>query len=171
MQVGWRSEFINEYHTYRSNYLYLSQMTVSTVSENHFRFLSCLWITLKKSVVYYHVQKQKSPSFTTHFMYISFWRTFPLDVEGIFVSSSCFHQVRVEFLESAGVCSAASKKGKYRTTVNVDKDSSVAVSFVIVPMTLESQHIEVKASISDYDDGVRKTLKVVVRLMQFQHLI
>nr|BAE45241.1 complement component C3-2 [Danio rerio] len=70
-------------------------------------------------------------------------------------------KVRVEFLETAGVCSAASKKGKYRATVNVDKDSSVAVSFVIVPMTLESQHIEVKASILDYTDGVRKTLKVV----------
>ncbi|XP_056311766.1 complement C3-like [Danio aesculapii] len=70
-------------------------------------------------------------------------------------------KVRVEFLETAGVCSAASKKGIYRTTVNVDKDSSVAVSFVIVPMTLESQHVEVKASISDYEDGVRKTLKVV----------
>ncbi|XDV16047.1 hypothetical protein PO909_015927 [Leuciscus waleckii] len=69
--------------------------------------------------------------------------------------------VRVEFMETEDVCSFASKKGKYRTTVNIDKDSSRAVSYVIIPMTLGHHHIEVKASISEYEDGVRKTLKVV----------
>ncbi|XDV16030.1 hypothetical protein PO909_015917, partial [Leuciscus waleckii] len=64
-------------------------------------------------------------------------------------------------METEDVCSSASKKGKYRTTVNIDKDSSIAVSYVIIPMTLGHHDIEVKASLSEYDDGVRKTLKVV----------
>ncbi|XP_067296782.1 complement C3-like isoform X2 [Pseudorasbora parva] len=70
-------------------------------------------------------------------------------------------RVRVEFMETADVCSTASKKGKHRIMVNVDKGSSVAVSYVIIPMTLGDHDIEVKAAKSDYEDGVRKTLKVV----------
>uniref|UniRef100_A0A671NNR5 Complement C3-like n=1 Tax=Sinocyclocheilus anshuiensis TaxID=1608454 RepID=A0A671NNR5_9TELE len=76
-------------------------------------------------------------------------------------------KVRVEFMETEDVCSFASKKGKYRTTVSVDKGSSIAVSYVIIPMTLGNHMIEVKASAYEaiYTDGVRKPLKVVVRLM------
>uniref|UniRef100_A0A672K3H1 Complement C3-like n=1 Tax=Sinocyclocheilus grahami TaxID=75366 RepID=A0A672K3H1_SINGR len=76
-------------------------------------------------------------------------------------------KVRVEFMETENVCSSASKKGKYRTIVNVDKDSSIAVSYVIIPMTLGNHIIEVKASAYDsvHTDGVKKPLKVVVRLM------
>ncbi|KAF4118186.1 complement C3-like [Onychostoma macrolepis] len=70
-------------------------------------------------------------------------------------------KVRVDFMETEDVCSSASKKGKYRTTVSVEKGSSVAVSYVIIPMTLESHYIEVKAAAYDYSDGLRKTLKVV----------
>ncbi|XP_048051365.1 complement C3-like [Megalobrama amblycephala] len=72
-------------------------------------------------------------------------------------------KVRVEFMETEDVCSFASKKGKYRTIVNVDKDSSIAVSYVIIPMTLGNHMIEVKASAYDsvHTDGVRKSLKVV----------
>ncbi|KAK7161089.1 hypothetical protein R3I94_003924 [Phoxinus phoxinus] len=72
-------------------------------------------------------------------------------------------KVRVEFMETENVCSFASKKGKHRTTVNVDKDSSRAVSYVIIPMTLGDHMIDVKASAYDsvQTDGVRKTLKVV----------
>ncbi|KAK9981656.1 hypothetical protein ABG768_001180, partial [Culter alburnus] len=72
-------------------------------------------------------------------------------------------KVRVEFMETKDVCSSASKKGKHRTTVQVDKVSSKAVSYVIIPMTLGDHHIEVKASVYDsvHTDGVRKTLKVV----------
>ncbi|KAK9981497.1 hypothetical protein ABG768_001027 [Culter alburnus] len=72
-------------------------------------------------------------------------------------------KVRVEFMETKDVCSLASKKGKYRVIVNVDEDSSVAVSYVIIPMTLGDHMIEVKASAYDsvHTDGVRKTLKVV----------
>ncbi|XP_051749859.1 complement C3 isoform X2 [Ctenopharyngodon idella] len=72
-------------------------------------------------------------------------------------------KVRVEFMEAPDVCSSASKKGKHRTTVNVDKDSSIAVSYVIIPMTLGNHMIEVKAATNDsvHTDGVRKNLKVV----------
>uniref|UniRef100_A0A672Q1U4 Complement C3-like n=1 Tax=Sinocyclocheilus grahami TaxID=75366 RepID=A0A672Q1U4_SINGR len=81
----------------------------------------------------------------------------------VYFSFSCFHQVRVEFMETEDVCSSASKKGKYRTTVSVDKGSSIAVSYVIIPMTLGNHDIEVKASAYEamFSDGVRKTLKVV----------
>ncbi|XP_052459370.1 complement C3 isoform X2 [Carassius gibelio] len=72
-------------------------------------------------------------------------------------------KVRVEFMKTEDVCSFASKKGKYRTTVSVEKDSSISVSYVIIPMTLGNKDIEVKVSAYDaiYSDGVRKTLKVV----------
>uniref|UniRef100_A0A673LBI7 Complement C3-like n=1 Tax=Sinocyclocheilus rhinocerous TaxID=307959 RepID=A0A673LBI7_9TELE len=72
-------------------------------------------------------------------------------------------KVRVEFMETEDVCSFASKKGKYRTTVSVEKGSSIAVSYVIIPMTLGNHMIEVKASAYEafYTDGVRKPLKVV----------
>ncbi|XP_059409021.1 complement C3-like isoform X4 [Carassius carassius] len=72
-------------------------------------------------------------------------------------------KVRVEFMETADVCSFASKKGKYRTTISVERDSSTSVSYVIIPMTLGNHMIEVKASAYDaiYSDGVRKMLKVV----------
>ncbi|XP_067258584.1 complement C3-like isoform X2 [Chanodichthys erythropterus] len=73
-------------------------------------------------------------------------------------------KVRVEFMETKDVCSSASKKGKYRTIVNIDKDSSIAVSYVIIPMTLGDHMIEVKAATFDsvHTDGVRKSLKVVL---------
>ncbi len=73
----------------------------------------------------------------------------------------------MEFMETEDVCSSASKKGKYRTTVNVDKDSSIAVPYVIIPMTLGNHMIEVKVSAyeSIHTDGVKKKLNVVVRLM------
>ncbi|XP_056311186.1 complement C3-like [Danio aesculapii] len=73
------------------------------------------------------------------------------------------HKVRVEFMESADVCSLASKKEKYTTIVTVPKDSSISVPYVIIPMTLGNHMIEVKAAAYDgvYTDGVRKSLKVV----------
>nr|BAA36620.1 complement C3-H2 [Cyprinus carpio] len=72
-------------------------------------------------------------------------------------------KVRVELMKTEDVCSSASKKGKYRTTVSVDSGSSISVSYVIIPMTLGNHDIEVKASAYDviYTDGVRKALKVV----------
>ncbi|XP_042620176.1 complement C3-like [Cyprinus carpio] len=70
-------------------------------------------------------------------------------------------KVRVEFMETEDICSSASKKGKYRTIVSVVKDSSIAVSYVIIPMTLGNHMIEVKAAAFDYSDGMIKPLKVV----------
>ncbi|KAL6481995.1 hypothetical protein MHYP_G00100750 [Metynnis hypsauchen] len=77
-------------------------------------------------------------------------------------------QVRVEFIETENICSAASKKGKYRTTVNVDAQSSRSVSYIIIPMELGNHWIEVKAAVLGLggSDGVRKALKVVVRRSQ-----
>ncbi|XP_016116847.1 complement C3-like [Sinocyclocheilus grahami] len=86
-----------------------------------------------------------------------------------FFSFSCFHQVRVEFMETEDVCSSASKKGKYRTTVSVDKGSSIAVSYVIIPMMLGSHMIEVNASAFGLSDGVRKPLKVVSEGVLISH--
>ncbi|XP_051992807.1 complement C3-like [Xyrauchen texanus] len=72
-------------------------------------------------------------------------------------------KVRVEFMETENVCSAASKKKKYSTVVEVQGQSTRAVSFVIIPMTVGNHVIELKAA--SYDsvstDGVKKTLKVV----------
>ncbi|KAI7811071.1 complement C3 [Triplophysa rosa] len=74
-------------------------------------------------------------------------------------------KVRVEFVETVGVCSAASKKGKYKTTVEVQPFSSRSVSYVIIPMMLSGENniymIEVKAAAFDFTDGVKKELKVV----------
>ncbi|KAL7852208.1 hypothetical protein SRHO_G00179930 [Serrasalmus rhombeus] len=77
--------------------------------------------------------------------------------------SSKKHKVRVEFTETEHVCSAASKKGRYRTTVNVDAQSSRSISYIIIPMELGNHWIEVKAAAFDstLTDGVRKALKVV----------
>ncbi|XP_036419621.1 complement C3-like, partial [Colossoma macropomum] len=73
------------------------------------------------------------------------------------------HKVRVEFTETENVCSAASKKGKYRTTVNVEAQSSRSISYIIIPMELGNHWIEVKAAAlgSPASDGVKKALKVV----------
>uniref|UniRef100_A0A672K950 Complement C3-like n=1 Tax=Sinocyclocheilus grahami TaxID=75366 RepID=A0A672K950_SINGR len=78
-------------------------------------------------------------------------------------------QVCVEFMETEDVCSFASKKGKYRTTVSVDKGSSIAVSYVIIPMTLGNHDIEVKAAAFDFSDGVSKPLKVVSEGVLISH--
>ncbi|KAL6481998.1 hypothetical protein MHYP_G00100780 [Metynnis hypsauchen] len=73
------------------------------------------------------------------------------------------HKVRVEFTETEHVCSVASKKGRYLTTVNVDAQSSRSLSYIIIPMELGNHWIEVKAAVFGFggSDGVRKPLKVV----------
>ncbi|KAK2818284.1 hypothetical protein Q7C36_022217 [Tachysurus vachellii] len=70
-------------------------------------------------------------------------------------------KVRVDFLETEHICSAASKKRKYRTIVNVEKKSTISIPYVIIPMELGKHDIEVKAVSSTRSDGVLKTLKVV----------
>ncbi|KAL2086305.1 hypothetical protein ACEWY4_017364 [Coilia grayii] len=72
-------------------------------------------------------------------------------------------KVRVELLETPNVCSVATKKTKYRTTVEMDPMTSRAVPFVIIPMELGKHTIEVKAAVYDevITDGVKKNLLVV----------
>uniref|UniRef100_A0A7N8XUY0 Complement C3 n=1 Tax=Mastacembelus armatus TaxID=205130 RepID=A0A7N8XUY0_9TELE len=75
-------------------------------------------------------------------------------------------QVRVDLLESENVCSSASKRVKYRQEVKVGQDSTRSVPFIIIPMKEGKLNIEVKAAVKDssLNDGIRKTLLVVVRL-------
>ncbi|XP_046700563.1 complement C3-like [Silurus meridionalis] len=78
--------------------------------------------------------------------------------------SNKLQKVRVEFFETENICSAASKKKKYRTIVNVDPKSSRSVPFVFIPMKIGEHHIEVKVASSSHHDGVMRTLKVVVSI-------
>uniref|UniRef100_A0AAR2KTF1 Anaphylatoxin-like domain-containing protein n=1 Tax=Pygocentrus nattereri TaxID=42514 RepID=A0AAR2KTF1_PYGNA len=80
------------------------------------------------------------------------------------------YKVRVDFIETEHVCSAASKRGKYRTTVDVDAQSSRSIPYTIIPMELENHWIEVKASVygSTIGDGIKKALKVVVSVSGVQ---
>uniref|UniRef100_A0AAY4BSU8 Anaphylatoxin-like domain-containing protein n=1 Tax=Denticeps clupeoides TaxID=299321 RepID=A0AAY4BSU8_9TELE len=74
--------------------------------------------------------------------------------------------VGVELAESDNVCSLATRRGRYRVTVDMDAMSSRAVPFVIVPLALGRLSVEVKAAVrrSSQTDGVKKTLRVVVSL-------
>ena len=70
----------------------------------------------------------------------------------------------MELLETKDVCSVATKKGKYRDTIEMDAMTSRAVPFVMIPMQLGKHTIEVKAAVQDeiMTDGVKKDLLVVV---------
>ncbi|XP_064179568.1 complement C3-like isoform X2 [Anguilla rostrata] len=83
-------------------------------------------------------------------------------------------KVRVELMETEQVCSAASKKRKYRLPdVDMDPMSSRAVSFVIIPMALGLHSIEVKAAVHDsiQTDGVKKDLHVVAEGLQTRRVV
>ncbi|KAI1886574.1 hypothetical protein AGOR_G00197210 [Albula goreensis] len=78
-------------------------------------------------------------------------------------------KVRVELMETEQVCSAASKKRKYRMPeVWMDPMTSRAVPIVIIPMALGLHSIEVKAAVYDssQSDGVKKDLLVVAEGVQ-----
>ncbi|XP_063060577.1 complement C3-like [Engraulis encrasicolus] len=73
-------------------------------------------------------------------------------------------RVRVELLETPNVCSVATKKSMYRTTIDeLPPMTSWAVPYVIIPMELGKHTIEVKAAVYDeiITDGVKKELLVV----------
>uniref|UniRef100_A0A8C7X9G7 Anaphylatoxin-like domain-containing protein n=1 Tax=Oryzias sinensis TaxID=183150 RepID=A0A8C7X9G7_9TELE len=74
--------------------------------------------------------------------------------------------VRIDLLEVKDMCSAASKRGKYRQEVNVGTMSTRSVPFIIIPMKEGTLPIEVKAAVKDsyLSDGVKKDLRVVVIL-------
>uniref|UniRef100_A0A8C1RIH0 Complement component c3a, duplicate 4 n=1 Tax=Cyprinus carpio TaxID=7962 RepID=A0A8C1RIH0_CYPCA len=71
-------------------------------------------------------------------------------------------KVRVELMETKDICSPASKRGKFYTTVTVDAKSSYSVPFVLIPLALGRHAIEVKAAAAGRgSDGVKKDLLVV----------
>ncbi|KAM7010032.1 complement C3-like [Tautogolabrus adspersus] len=72
--------------------------------------------------------------------------------------------VRVDLIEDKDLCSAASKRGKYRQEVSVGAMTTQAVPFIIIPMQKGESPIEVKAVVKDsyeLSDGIRKMLRVV----------
>ncbi|XP_036419817.1 complement C3-like [Colossoma macropomum] len=74
------------------------------------------------------------------------------------------NKVIVELKETETICSLASHKKKYGTTVNIAGKSSRAVSFVIIPLVPGQYYIEVTVrNPSGRSDGVRKKLNVVTQ--------
>uniref|UniRef100_G1PYJ2 Complement C3 n=1 Tax=Myotis lucifugus TaxID=59463 RepID=G1PYJ2_MYOLU len=71
--------------------------------------------------------------------------------------------VRVEMLYNPAFCSLATAKKRHLQTVTIPPKSSLAVPYVIVPLVVGLQEVEVKATVYRrfFTDGVRKTLKVV----------
>lgn len=74
-------------------------------------------------------------------------------------------KVRVDLIEDKDLCSAASKRGKYRQELKVGPDTTRSVPFIIIPMIHGQFPIEVKAAVKDswLSDGIMKKLLVVVR--------
>uniref|UniRef100_A0A7N9ASP1 Complement C3-like n=1 Tax=Mastacembelus armatus TaxID=205130 RepID=A0A7N9ASP1_9TELE len=73
--------------------------------------------------------------------------------------------VRVDFIENLQVCSAASRRKKFRQEVRVGNQTTRSVPFIIIPMKEGELPIEVKAAVKSPEshDGIRKKLRVVVR--------
>ncbi|XP_059191588.1 complement C3-like isoform X1 [Centropristis striata] len=71
--------------------------------------------------------------------------------------------VRVDLLEEDHVCSAASKRRKYRQETEMGAQTTLSVPFVIIPMKEGQYRIEVKAAVKDsyLNDGIMRMLKVV----------
>lgn len=73
----------------------------------------------------------------------------------------------MDLIETENVCSAASKRGKYRQEVEIGKETTRSVPFIIIPMKEGQLSIEVKAAVRDssnfLSDGIKKTFLVVVR--------
>ncbi|XP_064136477.1 complement C3 isoform X2 [Loxodonta africana] len=72
-------------------------------------------------------------------------------------------KVRVELLYNPAFCSMATAKKRHQQTLTIPGESSVSMPFVIVPLKLGLQEVEVKAAVYNQfvSDGVKKTLKVV----------
>lgn len=70
----------------------------------------------------------------------------------------------MELLHNPAFCSLATAKKRHTQTVTIGPKSSVAVPYVLVPLKIGLQEVEVKAAVYNYfiSDGVKKTLKVVV---------
>ncbi|XP_077936555.1 complement C3-like [Gasterosteus aculeatus] len=73
--------------------------------------------------------------------------------------------VRVDLIETAHLCSAAYKRGKYRQEVRIGPQTTRSVPFVVIPMKEGEHRMEVKAAVKDslLQDGIWKNLRVVPR--------
>ena len=71
-------------------------------------------------------------------------------------------------MENENICSSANKRKKHVTDVTVEAESTLVVPYVMIPMKLGEQNIEVKASVfeSGLQDGVVKVLRVVVSCLE-----
>ncbi|KAM4888892.1 complement C3 [Thomomys bottae] len=72
-------------------------------------------------------------------------------------------KVRVELLHNPAFCSLATAKKSYQQTVVIPPKSSMPIPYVLVPLKIGLQEVEVKAAVFNHfiSDGVKKTLKVV----------
>ncbi|XP_023394371.1 complement C3 [Pteropus vampyrus] len=72
-------------------------------------------------------------------------------------------RVRVELLYNPAFCSLATAKKRHQQVLTINPTSSLAVPFVLVPLKIGLQEVEVKATVFDFllTDGVKKTLRVV----------
>ncbi|KAL7845332.1 hypothetical protein AOLI_G00235240 [Acnodon oligacanthus] len=80
------------------------------------------------------------------------------------LGGSTLNSVMVELKETPSVCSLASYKKKYRTTVSIAAKSSRAVPFIIIPL-VKGEHV-IEVTVRDpggFPDGVQKKLKVVTQ--------
>ncbi|XP_066445602.1 venom factor-like [Eleutherodactylus coqui] len=73
-------------------------------------------------------------------------------------------QVRVTLSHNPQLCSLSTDKKPHTVMVKVKKNSSFVVPFVIVPLSIGGQEVEVNVAVyGDFvGDGVRKTLRVVL---------
>lgn len=72
----------------------------------------------------------------------------------------------MDLIETEHVCSAASKRVRFRQDVRVGRETTRAVPFIIIPMKEGKLSIEVQAAVKEansHSDGIRKSLLVVVR--------
>ncbi|XP_010006476.1 PREDICTED: complement C3, partial [Chaetura pelagica] len=98
------------------------------------------------------------------------------EVLGISLSPTkdlCVLQVRVELMHNPSLCSASTSKQRYQQIIKVKGQSSWAVPFVIVPLQLGLQDVEVKAAVRGkaVADGVKKKLKVVPEGMRLEKTV
>ena len=82
-----------------------------------------------------------------------------------FLHRCLIFKVRVDLTAVDNVCSVASRIGRYRQEVKIGPQTTRSVPFIIIPMKEGEHLIEVKAAVRDsyLSDGVKKTLRVVVR--------
>ncbi|XP_063305708.1 complement C3 [Pelobates fuscus] len=82
-------------------------------------------------------------------------------------------RVRVELTHNPEFCSLSTSKKKFRQEIFINSHSSAVAPFIIVPLNLGLQEIEVKASVANQfvADGVRKKLKVVPEGMRLTQVV